>query len=221
MRRCDACDVHVEGTWTHCPLCGTTLVGEATRPPLPPIPLRFNRQRVVKALFATSIILILGSFIALFLLRRTLDDAGILRSVWLGVSAMWLVVVMAARKRRNVAKGTVWLVVLLSLVSVYWDYLTGWHAWSVTYAVPIICASAVIAIQILVRLMRLEVGDYILYSGLTALLGLTPIVFWVAGWITHPLPSIICVVLSLVTLVPLQLTRIAETRHELAKRLSV
>ncbi|MDN5558777.1 MAG: DUF6320 domain-containing protein [Ruaniaceae bacterium] len=221
MRRCNECCADVEGTWTHCPLCGSALAGEATRPAIPPIPLRFNRQRVFKALFVSSIVVILGSFVAMFLLRRTLDDVGIVRSVWLGVSAMWLVVVMAARKRRNLAKGTVYLVVLLSLVSVYWDYLTGWHAWSVTYAVPIICASAVVAIQILVRLMRIEVGDYIVYSGLTALLGLTPIVFWAAGWITHPLPSLICVVLSLGTLVPLQLARIAETRHELAKRLNM
>ena len=221
MRRCNECRADVEGSWTRCPLCGAALVGAASPPPIPPIPLRFNRARVVKALFVTSIVLILGSFVAMFLLRRTLDDVGIVRSVWLGVCAMWLVVVMAARKRRNVAKGTVWLVVVLSLVSVYWDYLTGWHAWSVTYAVPIICASAVIAIHILVRLMRIEVGDYILYSGLTALLGLTPIVFWAAGWITHPLPSVICVALSVVTLIPLQIARLAETRHELSKRLSM
>lgn len=221
MRRCLECSVDVEGTWTLCPLCATPLVGEATRSPLPAVPLRFNRQRVLKVLFLSSLVVIIGSFITMFVLRRTLDDVGIVRSVWLGVSAMWLVVLMAGRKRRNVAKGTVYLVILVSLVSMYWDYLTGWHAWSVNYAVPIVCASAVLAIMILVRLMRIEVGDYILYTGLTALLGLVPIVFWVLGLVTTALPSIICVILSLGTLVSLLVARTAEMRHELTKRLDL
>jgi hypothetical protein len=45
---------------------------------------------------------------------------------------------MAVRKRRNVAKGTVHLVVLVGLICVYWDYLTGCRGWSLTYAVPIL-----------------------------------------------------------------------------------
>src|SRR4029078_8059788 len=144
---------------------------------------------------------------------------GVLRSVWLGVITMWLVVLMAVRKRRNVDKGTVYLVVLVGLVCVYWDYLTGWRGWSLTYAVPILDACSIVALLITVRLMRIEVGEHILYSGLTVLLGLAPIGFLALGWVTNPLPSGICGALSILALVPMQLARGGDVRHELSKRL--
>jgi len=219
MRRCTACAVDIEGDWTRCPLCAEPLTGEPAPSPLPAVPLVFSRRRVLQVLFLTSIALILASFAAQLLFSREFDDIGALRSVWLGVSAMWLVVLMAVRKRRNVAKGTVYLVVLVGLVCVYWDYLTGWHGWSLTYAVPIVCACSIVAVLITVRVMRMEVGEHVLYSGLTVLLGLAPIGFLAFGWVTTPVPSAICGALSLVALVLVQFASGPEVRHELAKRL--
>lgn len=132
---------------------------------------------------------------------------------------MWLVVLFAVRKRRNVAKNIVYLNLVVGLICVYWDYLTGWHGWALNYAVPIVLAASILALLITVRVMRMEVGDYIVYSGLTVLLGLTPILFLVFGWVSQPLPSAICAALSIVALVMLQVYRGAEVRHELAKRL--
>ncbi|GAA3610398.1 DUF6320 domain-containing protein [Microlunatus ginsengisoli] len=170
-------------------------------------------------LFLTSIAVIGASFAAQLLFSRGLAGIGALRSVWLGVITMWLVVLMAVRKRRNVAKGTVYLVVLTGLICVYWDYLTGWRAWSLTYAVPIVNACSIVAVLITVEVMRIDVGEHILYSGLTVLLGLAPIVFLALGWVTNQLPSAICGAVSLLVLALMQLTRGADVRHELSKRL--
>ena len=219
MRRCPDCSVDVEGTWTRCPLCAAPLAGKPVASPFPDVPLRFSRRRVLRVLFLTSIAVILASFALQLLFRRDLDSLGVLRSVWLGVSSMWLVVLMAVRKRRNIAKSTVYFVVLVGLVCVYWDYLTGWHRWSLTYAVPITCGASIIALLITVQVMHIDVGEHIVYSGLTVLLGLTPIGFLAFGWVSTPLPSAICGALSLVALAALQLARGQEVRHELAKRL--
>lgn len=219
MKRCPECAVNIEGTWRHCPLCATPTTGEPTRSTFPAVPLTFSRRRILKILFLSSIALILGSMAAQLLLDRSPDGFGFLRSLWLGVTAMWLVVLMAVRKRRNVAKNIVYLVLLIGLVCVYWDYLSGWHGWSLSYAVPIVCGSSILALLITVQVMRIEVGEYIVYSGLTVLLGLAPIGFLVFGWVTQPLPSAICSAISIVALVTLQVYRGAEVRHELAKRL--
>jgi hypothetical protein len=218
MRRCADCAVSIEGGWTLCPLCGGPLSGEAVASPFPAVPLRFSRRRVWRALFLTSIAVILASFALQLLFSRGSVGIGVLRSVWLGVITMWLVALMAFRKRRNVAKGTVYLVVLVGLICVYWDYLTGWRGWSLTYAVPIICACSIVGLLITVRMMRTEVGDHIVYSGLTLLLGLAPIGFLALGWVTNPLPSSICVALGC-TMVLMQIARGPDLRHELAKRL--
>ncbi|WP_341727941.1 DUF6320 domain-containing protein [Brooklawnia sp.] len=221
MRHCPDCSVDIEGDWTTCPLCGAVLTGTAAPSPLPAIPLSFSRQRVLRVVFLISLVVILASFLAQLLFSHGPSGIGVLRSVWLGVTAMWLVVMMAFRKRRNIAKGTVYLVVLISLVCVYWDYLTGWQRWSLTYAVPIVCAFSIVALMIAVWAMHVEVSEHIVYSGLTMLLGLVPIGFLVLGWVTNALPSAVCVLVSLLALLFLRATRQADVRHELAKRLHV
>lgn len=219
MKRCDDCAVEIAGDWAHCPLCHQPTKGHAGPSPFPAIPLNFSRRRVLRLLFLGSLGIILGSFAIQLLLGRGSAEFGAIRSVWLGVVTMWLVVLMAVRKRRNVAKSIVYLVFLVGLLCVYWDYLTGWYGWSLNYAVPIVCGSSILALIIAVRSMRIEVGNYIIYSGITILLGLMPIVFLVFGWVTTPLPSAICVVVSVLALVLIQVYRGAEVRHELVKRL--
>lgn len=225
MSRCEQCAVRIEDGWTRCPLCSAPVTppdaGDPARSPLAVIPLAFSRRRVLKVLTLVSLALVLGSFTAQLLFGQDVDGLGVLRSVWLGVSAMWLVVLMAVRQRRNIAKSTAYLVLLVGLVCVYWDYLGGWPGWSLTYAVPILCASSIVALLITVRVMRIEVGEHILYSGLTALLGLAPLVFLLLGGVTHPVPSAICGALALVALALIQLDRGAAVKHELSKRLHV
>lgn len=218
MRDCPDCAVRIEGEWARCPLCGTR-VGADTPPkpsPYPDVPLRFSRRRVLVALFLTSLAVIGVSFLAQLLFPR---DLGGLRLAWFGLVSMWLVVLMAVRKRRNVAKNTVYLVVVVGLICVYWDYLAGWSGWSVTYAVPIVCGCSILALLIIVRVTRIEVGEHIVYSGLAVLLGLVPLVFLLLGWVTDPVPSAICGALSVIALAAVHVRRGGDVRHELAKRL--
>lgn len=219
MARCEACAVEIEGRWNQCPLCGTAVTGRPTPSPLPTVPLRFSRRRILRALFLISLAIILASFAAQLLFSTEFANIGVGRSIWLGLTALWLVVLTAARKRRNLAKSTVYLVIIIGLICVYWDYLTGWHGWSLTYTAPILCASAIIALLITVRLMRIASGEHIVYSGLTVLLGLLPIGFLAFGWVTNPWPSIICGALSVVALVIFQVFGGRAVRRELGKRL--
>lgn len=220
--RCAACTVDLEGTWSRCPLCGSDAVtGDPAPSPLLAAPLLFSRRRVLKALFLASLAMIFASFLVQLVFSRDLPGLGALRSVWLGVASMWLLVLMAVRKRRNLAKGTVYLVTLIGLICAYWDYLTGWHGWSLTWAIPIVCAASIIGLLITVRVMRVEVGEHVLYSALTMALGVVPIIFLVFGWVSESLPSLICVCLSLVALALLLHNRSAEMRGELAKRLNL
>lgn len=221
MKRCHDCAVEIEGEWQHCPLCGAPTRGHASPSPLPAVPLNFSRRRVFRMLFIGSLVIILGSFAVQLFLGRGPAEFGAVRSVWLGVVTMWLAAVIAVRKRRNVAKSIVYLVLLVGLVCLYWDYLIGWQGWSLNYAIPIVCGSSILALLISVWTMRMEVGNYIIYSGITILLGLLPIAFLVFGWVTTTLPSAICVAVSVIALVLLQVYRGAEVRHELAKRLHV
>src|SRR5699024_3956471 len=91
MTRCAECSVAVEGTWVDCPLCGARLEGEACGDPFPAVTLEFSRRRVLRTLFLASLAVIALSFAAQLLFNRDGDGIGVLRSLWMGVAAMWLV----------------------------------------------------------------------------------------------------------------------------------
>ncbi|ASK66319.1 hypothetical protein CFK39_11360 [Brachybacterium avium] len=219
MRTCAGCSLRIEGEWEHCPLCGGALHGRAEPSPYPAVPLRFSRRRVLRVLMLSSLGVIVLSFLAQLLFGHEAESLGVLRSVWLGIATTWLVVLMAVSKRRNLAKFIVYLVVAAGGVNVYWDFLTQWSGWSLTYVLPILCSASIIGLLITVRLIRMELADYVVYSGLTVLLGLTPIVFLSLGWVGVALPSVICGALSIAVVVLLLTLRGGAVRHELATRL--
>ncbi|MBP1743240.1 MAG: alcohol acetyltransferase [Firmicutes bacterium] len=186
--------------------------------PFPDIPLRFIKGQVIKILVLASFGIIALAFIAEAL---WLGETERLRLAVFGVASMWLVVLIIIRKRRNIAKGIVYLIVSLSLISVYWDYLNGWQGWSTTYFVPIICSSAIIAMFIAVRVVKLEAGDYVPYLLVAALLGLIPALFLALGLVEQVIPSAVSLGLSSVMLILTMAFRRRLVLRELEKRFHI
>lgn len=219
MRHCPECHVEVKGNWKECPLCHTPLEGEkAVSSPYPDVPLRFDRKKGQKILVSASFFIILASFPVGLFWR---GQFGGLQGALFGIMTMWLVVLVLIRKRRNMAKSIVYLSVSLSLITLYLDYLVGWSGWSLTYAIPILCCSSLLAMFLAVRFVKMKAGDYVLYMVSAALLGLIPFLFLVLEWVFNPIPSWTSVGLSLTMLLLLFLFRGSEIRRELAKRLFI
>ncbi len=221
MRYCHHCNAPNRGEWDQRPLCQTTL-DEAADPvlpdPYPKIPLRFNKEIVWKYLTLISFVLIIAFLLIELIWIGRMEN---LQLALFGIMSMWLSVLILIRKRRNIAKGIVYLIVSLSLLCIYLDYLSGWSGWSTTYAVPIICSFAIISLYIAVRLVNLGVRDYVLYLLTAALLGLLPALFLTLDWVTTPLPSSLSVMMSAVTLVIILLYHGGEIWRELEKRMHV
>ena len=186
--------------------------------PFPDIPLRFIKEQVIKILVTASFGIIALGFVAEVL---WLGQTERLKMVVFGIASMWLVVMIIIRKRRNIAKGIVYLIVWLSLISVYWDYLNGWQGWSTTYFVPIICSSALIAMFIAVRVVKLEAGDYLPYLIVAALLGLIPALFLALKLVEQAIPSAVSLGLSSVMLILILAFRRKVVMRELEKRFHV
>lgn len=230
MRRCGECEVAIDGAWESCPLCGAGLEPEGgtnadagtaagASDPYPAVPLKFSRRRVARILLLSSLGVIAASLAVQLLFGHGDDAVGVWRSLWLGVVAMWLLVITAVNERRNVARTALYLVVIVGLVCVYWDYLSGWHGWALTYAVPAMCGGSAIALTITLRVRRVEAHEHVVFSGMTMLLGVVPLVFMFLGWVTTPWPAAVCGGVSVLMLLGLQAVLGAEVRHELARYL--
>ncbi|MEI3508557.1 MAG: DUF6320 domain-containing protein [Bacilli bacterium] len=103
-------------------------------------------------------------------------------------------------RHRNVPKTILWQVVVISILSLLWDYFTGRHGWSITYVIPIICLVGSIDMAIIVKVMKIYITEYIFYFLLTIILGLIPVIFCLTGIVNVYYPSVICFFLNLIAL---------------------
>lgn len=222
MSYCPHCKVSVKGDWTNCPLCQHALdvaEGESAEPSaFLKTPLQFNREKAVRAFFRLSLVIVLLYFIAQYF--WTFEFFG-LEYVVLGLMITWTNIVFLVRKRRNIAKAINYMLFFISLVSVYIDYLNGWVGWSITFVVPILSISALIAMSISIRVVNLKVGDYVLYLQLAAIVGIVPLLFLIMNWVGHPLPSIISVVFSFIMFVSVLIRYRRRVIKELQKRMHI
>ena len=81
------------------------------------------------------------------------------------------------------------------------DFIMGWSNWSLDYFIPIAYSTETLSLYIIARVKKLPAEEYIIYIISALLFCIVPITFYFAGLLTVVLPSIICFVLSIVTLV--------------------
>ncbi|HZK06018.1 MAG TPA: DUF6320 domain-containing protein [Actinomycetaceae bacterium] len=234
---CRSCGGDVVGLWRECPLCRLPLERDAgerdagerdagergagerdTAEPLPAAPLRFIRTQLRTVLLVSSILFVLASFGAQALIP---DLMAPLRTVWLSVAVLWLVVMAAVQRRRNMGSLVGWLVVLLSLSAAAWSWLAGPELWATTWAIPAICTAANLALGIVMWIMRLNPEEYISKAVLVAAFGMVPGLFVLFGWVTTPVPSLACVGLSVVLLILMVVFRPAQLGDALHRRLQI
>ncbi len=221
MRYCRNCSVDVRGDRDTCPLCHNSIqvTGVDSSPtPYPNIPLQLKRHLAIRILIFLSIITIALSFFIYWIWPSAVNWPLL---VLFGIGSTWLIVGAIIRKRHNIAKTIVYQIAILSLISVFWDYRIGWSGWSVTYAIPMICISALLSMFIAVRVMALNLLDYILYLMVASLLGLVPLVFLLMKWVDRPIPSVVSISLSFVMLVAVIVFRGNAIVAELKKKFTV
>lgn len=223
MKTCPHCQTAVKGEWETCPLCNTSLAIEAKEEKNSPssflqLPLKYNRQKAIQVFIRISLLLVLLYFIVQYFWGFQFFG---LEYVLFGLLITWTLIVIMVRKSRNIAKAIIYMLFFISLVSMYFDYLNGWLSWSLTFVIPILSISALLAMSISIQVVNLKAEDYVLYLQLAATVGLVPLLFLIMGWVGHPLPSIISVVFSLLVFVVVLLRYRTMLIQELQKRMHI
>jgi hypothetical protein len=221
MNCCPACHTVIEGDWKNCPLCGQPLNQQGEKRianPYPSIPLRFDRK---KGLSLLMIFTIISGLLFIGIEAIWLDRSQGFQLALFGIVSLWTVVYTVIRKRRNIAKSILYLLVIVSAISIYLDYLLEWDGWSTTYVIPVICIFADLALTIAVKVIYPEVGDYILYLLIVVVLGLIPAVFLFFNWTTNPIPSLLSMTVSTIMFIVLMVSYRKVIIYEWGKRMQI
>lgn len=223
MRYCPRCKVFVDGERQRCPLCENTLVQKEDAPEIkgegdffPKVPDNSGIYNLCIKIFLLITVIVIVASVAInyFYHHRgwwSLFVAAALACIWASAG-------IGIRKRKNILKNILWQMIAISLICIVWDMMTGWRGWSVSFVLPITYMTAMLALFILNKVMRLRVEDYMIYSLMGSFFGLIPLIFLIFGNLKYRLPSVLCVSASIVFLAVLVIFQGGSMVNELKRR---
>ncbi len=216
MKFCSKCKVNVRGERLTCPLCQNTLTGTDEPDIYPDIPTIYRQYTKFIKILAMGTIS--GGVISVMLNIMIPQNGFWSFFVICGIICFWIMLAFAVRKRNNIPKNISYQVLFLALFSLIWDKITGWNAWSVDFAVPIIFIVGIAALTIIPRLMKMPVSDYVTSLVADVLFGFTPLLFLLLGIVRIVYMSYICITLSILTFISLLLFQRNNILDEAQKR---
>lgn len=218
MLYCKKCGVHIAGEARRCPLCQGELSGTPEEADcFPELPVRTAAFDLLLRLLA------LGS-VAMTAICVAVNFSFPGRGWWsafvaAGLASAWLTIGIAVWKRRRPLKAVFWLVCALSLLALAWDYGTGGRGWAIDFVLPILYTCTMVAMTAAARLLHLRPQDYLLYLSLSVLFGIIPVILLACGALAVIYPSVICAVVSVISLAALLLFERNAMWDELVRRL--
>lgn len=222
MQYCNHCQVHLRGEKEKCPLCGNTPLtnnkASEKEEICPEIPPAYEGHLAIRIMVFISVATVVASF-AIYMIFPANINWPIF--VVFGLLSMWLSLIVVVQKRHNIPKSIMWQVTIVSLLSIFWDWQTGWRGWALDYVVPIVYVAAIFVMYVTAKIMNLSVRDYIIYALLDGLFGVIPIVFILFHWTNVPYPSIICVAISITFLSAIFIFQGENIKTELNKRMHI
>lgn len=221
MRYCNHCKVNIIQEREKCVLCGnfvSVIRDEEGEDIFPKIPPSFESNMLLKIMLFISISTIVASFVINMIFPSTINWP--LLMVF-GLISIWLGLYVIFQKRYNVHKKIIWQVIIISLISLFWDWNTAWRGWSITYVLPTIFISAMVLMYVTGKIMKLSVRSYIIYALIDGVLGIVPALFILFGWVEVSYPSLISVGVSIIFLSAIFIFKGNEIRDELNKKMHI
>lgn len=183
--------------------------------PYPDILPRYNARYALQWLVLLSVLI---AIIAVTVRSRFPFFDLSLRFTLLLIVGLWAVVLSILRKKRNPNKALLYQVGIFSGLTLLSDGLSGWTGWSLTYALPLIVITGVIAALIAAKVSSLRTGDTLLYLQGVAFAGLFPFVVASLRWVDPIWPSLVASTFSTLVLFYTLLRHWGELKTEIGKR---
>ena len=219
MRKCLKCNVNIASSTSVCPLCNTPIELGASEDVFPKFHYNYKHHNLLlNILKVCSIIAIVLCLFLNFTINRSISWACF---VIAGVLSFWLTLVTALKGRKHFMKMLFAEMLLIIIVSILWDYFTGFNFWSINYCLPFLCSIYTISI-LLMRIFRANLAkDFIFYATINSMIGLVPGILLILNKVTVAWPSYISVIISVIILVFLTVFNKRQVKNELERRFHI
>lgn len=221
MKWCEKCKVKIIDNKSYCPLCQNELMGKnQVVEDLFPTSYKGTKERHMIMKVLTFMMILVGMLSVFFnLLYKT-------EIWWSLIVVMTLICIrislsIAITKHRNILKYLFHQSLIIILLALFIDYVTGQNGWSVTFVLPMIFTLAMTLMYLLSKILHLQAGEYMIYLLLDALFGIIPIVFLLTDSVKTPVPSLVCIMISMISVTALIIFEGSAMYSELKRRLHI
>ena len=219
MNKCNKCKVEIIGTHEFCPLCKNLIETKKQSGDIfPNIPTIYERY---KRLITRMIFLSFGTAITTIIINHLTTEFMWSWFVVLGLFSFWIILISAMKTRKNKIRSIFTLTLIITCLVIIWDYITGWHKWSIEFVLPALFTFQIVASALLALVINIKVMDWLFYIFLEIIIGFSPLLFISRGDMNIKFPSYICVVLSALSLGVMIIFGSKALIEELKKRLHV
>ncbi len=218
MQHCPYCRVTIAGDKICCPLCGGRLSGKA-EPETEVFPAlerpRFTKSFTLRLLaFLTVIASAISVLVNIALSTRIWWSLFVVA----GAVCFWCAVAVGIAYRRDITQNIGWQIVLISVLSVLWDFGTGWRGWSLDFVLPCVCTGGLLTMLLVSVLLKIPVRTFAGPYLAGCCLGLTPLIFIALDKISFVLPSLICAGVSIILVALLAIFEWQTVKAEFMRR---
>lgn len=222
MKYCAKCKVNVAGSREKCPLCQHNLTVIDKEPNEESFPFIERKRRAFSLFWKIFSLVSFVVVVASMVVNAQFPQSGNWwRFVVCGVICAWACIGIAIKKRKNILKNVFYETSIIALLVVFWDYFTGWHNWSLEFAVPIIFAVSMLVMALLAKILRICAEEHLVYLWVLIIFGIIPQFFLVKNILIVRLPSLICVGISGILFFVLLVFEGKKMWQELKKRLHI
>lgn len=222
MQYCNHCKVYIRENKQKCTLCDNLLPNydkvHIDNEYFPNIRPFYKKHLAIRIMLFISIIAVVISFAINMIFPSEINWPVLFL---FGIISAWLGLIFIVQKRYHIPKKIIWQVLIISGLSIFWDWKTGWRGWSLDYIIPISCIAAMIIMYVTARIMKLSISNYITYTLIDGLFGIIPILFILFDWVKVKYPSIISVSLSIISLSAIFIFHGENIKKEINKRMHI
>lgn len=222
MQYCNHCQVYIREHEERCALCRNTLpdynIEEKKGEYFPIIRPYYKKHLAIRIMIFISIVSTVLSFAINMIFPSNINWPILFL---FGLISTWLGLISVVQRRYHIPKKIIRQVVIVSLLSIFWDWKIGWSGWSLDYVIPIVCIAAMGIMYVTAKIMRLSISDYITYSLIDGLFGIIPLLFILFDWVKVKYPSIISVAISIISLSAIFIFHGEDMKSEMDKRMHI
>lgn len=216
MLYCENCKVSITGNHEKCPLCQGDVIGEPSK--LNTFPIIREEKQIINLILKITALVTIAIGVICILINIGFGGKWSIYVI-AGIVTGWIVIWITVKMHGNITKNSIWLTIIISILSFVWDISTGYRGWSIDYVLPLICCFAMIEMFIVANIKKLKIEDYIVYLIIDILFGIIPLILLLLDVVNVVYPSLICVAESIISLAILILFEGKALKAEIVRRM--